>query len=32
MLTWESNYANASKKLSLTGTRDLVEHPELALD
>jgi hypothetical protein len=32
MITWEENYRNASQQLSLTGTRDLVEHPELALD
>ena len=32
MITWEDNYRNASQQLSLTGTRDLVEHPELALD
>jgi putative chitinase len=32
MITWEENYRRASQELSLTGTRDLVEHPELALD
>ena len=32
MITWEENYRNASAKLSLTDSRDLVEHPELALD
>jgi len=32
MITWEDNYRNASEKLSLTGDRDLVDHPELALD
>jgi len=32
MITWESNYRHASAELSLTGTRDLVAHPELALD
>ena len=32
MITWEENYRHASQELSLTGTRDLVEHPELALD
>ena len=32
MITWEDNYRNASQQLSLTGSRDLVEHPELALD
>ena len=32
MITWEDNYRHASQELSLTGTRDLVEHPELALD
>ncbi len=32
MITWEENYRNASQQLSLTGSRDLVEHPELALD
>ena len=31
MITWEDNYRRASQELSLTGTRDLVEHPELAL-
>jgi len=32
MLTWEGNYRNASAQLSLTGDRDLVDHPEMALD
>jgi predicted chitinase len=32
MLTWESNYERASKELNLTDERDLVEHPEMALD
>ena len=32
MITWEENYRNASAKLSLTDSRDLVEHPEMALD
>jgi hypothetical protein len=32
MITWEDNYRRASQELSLTGTRDLVSHPELALD
>jgi hypothetical protein len=32
MITWEDNYRRASQELSLTGTRDLVKHPELALD
>jgi putative chitinase len=32
MITWEENYRHASQQLSLTGSRDLVEHPELALD
>jgi putative chitinase len=32
MITWEDNYRHASQQLSLTGSRDLVEHPELALD
>ena len=31
-LTWESNYEKASKILSLYDERDLVDHPELALD
>ena len=31
-LTWEDNYRNASTALSLIDDRDLVEHPELALD
>jgi predicted chitinase len=32
MLTWEENYRNASAALGLIDDRDLVEHPELALD
>jgi predicted chitinase len=32
MITWEDNYRHASQQLALTGKRDLVEHPELALD
>lgn len=32
MLTWEDNYRYASAQLSLTGDRDLVDHPEMALD
>jgi putative chitinase len=32
MLTWKDNYQEAADKLGLTGERDLVEHPELALD
>ena len=32
MLTWEDNYRHASAALSLYDERDLVEHPELALD
>jgi putative chitinase len=32
MITWEDNYRRASIELGLTGTRDLVEHPEQALD
>jgi len=32
MITWEDNYRHASQQLSLTGSRDLVDHPELALD
>jgi len=32
MITWEDNYRNASAKLSLTDNRDLVKHPEMALD
>jgi len=31
-LTWEDNYRNASSALSLIDDRDLVEHPEVALD
>jgi len=31
-LTWEENYRNASTALGLIGDRDLVAHPELALD
>jgi hypothetical protein len=31
-LTWEANYDNASKALSLIDERDLVAHPEMALD
>jgi hypothetical protein len=31
-LTWESNYDKASKILSLIDDRDLVAHPEVALD
>ena len=31
-LTWEDNYDNASKALALIDERDLVEHPEMALD
>jgi predicted chitinase len=31
-LTWESNYRNASSALGLVGSRDLVDHPEYALD
>jgi hypothetical protein len=31
-LTWEENYRNASSALGLIDDRDLVEHPELALD
>ena len=31
-LTWEENYRNASAALGLVGDRDLVLHPELALD
>jgi len=31
-LTWEENYRNASSALSLVDDRDLVEHPEVALD
>jgi hypothetical protein len=32
MLTWEENYRNASSALGLIDDRDLVAHPELALD
>jgi hypothetical protein len=32
MLTWEDNYRRASDELNLTDERDLVEHPEMALD
>jgi len=31
-LTWEENYRDASAKLGLVDDRDLVVHPELALD
>jgi len=31
-LTWEENYRNASAALGLIEDRDLVEHPDLALD
>jgi hypothetical protein len=31
-LTWETNYDKASKALSLIDDRDLVDHPEVALD
>lgn len=31
-LTWEDNYRNASAALGLIGRRDLVAHPEYALD
>jgi hypothetical protein len=31
-LTWEENYRDASTALALVGDRDLVVHPELALD
>lgn len=31
-LTWEDNYRRASEELNLTDERDLVEHPEMALD
>ena len=31
-LTWEDNYRNASTALGLIDDRDLVEHPEMALD
>jgi len=32
MITWEENYRNASSALGLVGNRDLVAHPEMALD
>jgi putative chitinase len=32
MLTWEENYRNASASLGLIDDRDLVAHPEMALD
>jgi hypothetical protein len=32
MLTWKSNYERASIELNLTDERDLVAHPEMALD
>jgi predicted chitinase len=32
MLTWEDNYRKASDELALYDERDLVEHPEMALD
>jgi hypothetical protein len=32
MLTWETNYRNASDQLGLIDERDLVAHPEMALD
>ena len=31
-LTWEDNYRSASAALALIDNRDLVDHPELALD
>ena len=31
-LTWETNYDKASAALSLIDERDLVDHPEMALD
>lgn len=31
-LTWEDNYARASTELGLIDNRDLVDHPDLALD
>jgi hypothetical protein len=31
-LTWVANYERASEELNLTDERDLVEHPEMALD
>lgn len=32
MLTWEENYRNASASLGLIDDRDLVDHPDMALD
>ena len=32
MLTWEDNYRRASDELGLVDERDLVAHPEMALD
>jgi predicted chitinase len=32
MLTWEDNYRKAAEELDLTDERDLVDHPEMALD
>lgn len=32
MLTWEDNYRRAADELNLTDERDLVDHPEMALD
>jgi putative chitinase len=32
MLTWKENYRHAGEQLNLTDERDLVEHPEMALD
>ena len=32
MITWKDNYEHASRQLSLIGNRDLVDHPEMALD
>ena len=32
MLTWEDNYRKASQELGLVDERDLVAHPEMALD
>lgn len=31
-LTWKENYERATKELGLTGTRDLVWYPDMALD
>jgi hypothetical protein len=31
-ITWEENYRNASAALGLIGERDLVAHPDMALD